>query len=42
MLHADRLGVADVVAAARLVLSEAALERVTALAAPPTRAPEAA
>ena len=42
VLHADRLGVADVVGAARLVLSEAALERVTALAAPPTRAPEAA
>jgi large subunit ribosomal protein L4 len=37
VLHVDGVGVADVVGAARLVLSEAALERVTSLAAAPSR-----
>ena len=36
LTHVDGLGVADVVGAARLVVSPAALERLTAVAKPPT------
>jgi hypothetical protein len=32
VLHVDRSGIADVVGAARLVVSEPALERLTAIA----------
>jgi large subunit ribosomal protein L4 len=38
---ADEAGVADVIGAARLVVTEAALERLTALAAAPTEEPSA-
>jgi large subunit ribosomal protein L4 len=37
VLSADEVGVADVIGAARLVLSQSALERLGELAAPPTR-----
>jgi hypothetical protein len=36
VLHVDDVGVADVVGAARLVLSEAALGRLTAIARAPS------
>jgi large subunit ribosomal protein L4 len=38
VLSADDVGVADVIGAARLVLSQSALERLGQLAAPPTKA----
>jgi large subunit ribosomal protein L4 len=38
---ADGVGVADVVGAARLVVSPAALERLVAIAAPPSRGEDA-
>jgi large subunit ribosomal protein L4 len=41
VLAADSVGVADVIGAARLVISEAALDRVTAIAQPPARGGEA-
>ena len=37
VLHADDVGVADLMGAARLVVSDAALERLTALASVPSR-----
>lgn len=37
VLHVDRAGIADVVGAARLVLSEPALERLTTIAGPPAK-----
>ena len=42
VLHADAVGVADVIGAARLIASEAALERLTQAATAPAKEASAA